>query len=270
MATRFIDHLLAGDHASRPAFGDVPQGTLYACSDHDLIYQSDGTSAWATWATVGAVADILDLPTAELDDTLVLAPDGAGGVEFRAAAAGSVATDAIWDAAGDLAVGSGANTAARLALGATNGMALRRVSGAVAWDLPPGHEFSYVEFTAPVTVSATVEASANVVVTAAEITFDGSTAVIVELWAPYIVTGASTASVLIDLFDGSTALGITAQITQGGGRTAGLITVRLTPSAAAHTYSWRAWRADSNGTIQAGAGGAGAYMPGYIRIVKAA
>ena len=110
----------------------------------------------------------------------------------------------------------------------------------------------------------------TVVVTAAEITFDGSTAVIVELWAPYIVTGASTASVLIDLFDGSTALGITAQITQGGGRTAGLITVRLTPSAAAHTYSWRAWRADSNGTIQAGAGGAGAYMPGYIRIIKAA
>jgi hypothetical protein len=32
--------------------------------------------------------------------------------------AGSVATDAIWDAAGDLAVGSGANTAAKLAIGA--------------------------------------------------------------------------------------------------------------------------------------------------------
>jgi hypothetical protein len=31
--------------------------------------------------------------------------------------AGSVATDAIWDAAGDLAVGSGANTAAKLAIG---------------------------------------------------------------------------------------------------------------------------------------------------------
>jgi hypothetical protein len=38
-------------------------------------------------------------------------PLGAGG-------GGSVATDAIWDAAGDLAVGSGANTAARLAIGA--------------------------------------------------------------------------------------------------------------------------------------------------------
>lgn len=53
MTTRFIDHLLKGDHASRPAFGDVPEGTLYACSDHSLIYQSDGSSAWSTWATLG-------------------------------------------------------------------------------------------------------------------------------------------------------------------------------------------------------------------------
>lgn len=45
----------------------------------------------------------------------------------------SVATDTIWDAAGDLAVGSGANTAARLAIGAAGG-ALSRVNGAVAWN----------------------------------------------------------------------------------------------------------------------------------------
>lgn len=36
----------------------------------------------------GGVADILDIPTAEMDDTLVLAPDGTGGVEFRAEAGG--------------------------------------------------------------------------------------------------------------------------------------------------------------------------------------
>lgn len=36
----------------------------------------------------GAAADILDLPTVETDDTLVLAPDGAGGVEFRAETGG--------------------------------------------------------------------------------------------------------------------------------------------------------------------------------------
>lgn len=55
MSTSFSDHLLDGDHASRPAATAVPAGTLYSCSDHDLIYQSDG-SVWATWATLGAVA----------------------------------------------------------------------------------------------------------------------------------------------------------------------------------------------------------------------
>lgn len=38
-------------------------------------------------------------------------------VEATAGGGGSVATDAIWDAAGDLAVGTGANTAAKLAMG---------------------------------------------------------------------------------------------------------------------------------------------------------
>ncbi len=89
MTTRFTDHLLEGNHAGRPAFGAVPQGTLYACSDHALIYQSDGVAAWSTWATLGSTpAEILDIPTAETDDTLVLAPDGAGGVEFRAETGG--------------------------------------------------------------------------------------------------------------------------------------------------------------------------------------
>jgi hypothetical protein len=52
---------------------------------------------------------------------------------------GSVATDAIWDAAGDLAVGSGANTAARLAIGTAN-QVLRVNSGATAleWATPTG------------------------------------------------------------------------------------------------------------------------------------
>lgn len=53
--TRFADHLLEGDHASRPDATDVPVGTLYACSDHALIYQSDGAT-WSTWATLGGGA----------------------------------------------------------------------------------------------------------------------------------------------------------------------------------------------------------------------
>lgn len=42
----------AGSHASRPTATTVANGTLYSCTDHDLIYRSDG-STWSTWATVG-------------------------------------------------------------------------------------------------------------------------------------------------------------------------------------------------------------------------
>lgn len=93
MATWF-EHLLVGDHASRPSASAVPKGTLYSCSTHGLIYQSDGASSWSTWATLtSGVADILDLTTTEMVDTKVLAPDGAGGVEFRAPAAGGALGD---------------------------------------------------------------------------------------------------------------------------------------------------------------------------------
>lgn len=39
---------LTGTHAARPAAADVGIGSLYACSDHTLVYQSDGSS-WTTW-----------------------------------------------------------------------------------------------------------------------------------------------------------------------------------------------------------------------------
>lgn len=42
---------LSGAHAARPST-DLAEGTLYSCSDHDLVYRWDG-STWATWATVG-------------------------------------------------------------------------------------------------------------------------------------------------------------------------------------------------------------------------
>lgn len=42
--------LRTGTHASRPAATAVGVGTLYACSTHGLIYQSDGAT-WSTWNT---------------------------------------------------------------------------------------------------------------------------------------------------------------------------------------------------------------------------
>ena len=80
-------HLGIDTHANRPAANTVPDGSLYSCSTHNLVYKSNfAGNSWATWATLGA--------------------------------SGGVATDPIWDAAGDLAVGSGADTAAKLTKGA--------------------------------------------------------------------------------------------------------------------------------------------------------
>lgn len=47
----------------------------------------------------------------------------------------TVATDTIWDAAGDLAVGTGANTAARVAIGAS-GLVLKSNGTTAAWAFP--------------------------------------------------------------------------------------------------------------------------------------
>lgn len=200
--------------------------------------------------------------------------DSAGTVtDIGTGGGGAVATDSIWDAAGDLAVGSGANTAAKLAIGATNGMALRRVSGAVAWDLPPGHELDYTEFTSPVSVTGANEAGATTIVTAGAVTFDGSTVAIVEFYAPVATPESVAAKTLsLFLFDGSSGIGTIGQVTAVASQTHRvpvLVRRRLTPSAASHTYSIRGSVTTNPGTVTVGAGGTGNYMPGYIRIVKA-
>ena len=208
-------------------------------------------------------------------DGLLYQKDDAGVETLLASgASGSVATDAIWDAAGDLAVGSGANTAARLAIGATNGMALRRVSGSVAWDLPPGYEFSYIEFTSAVSITATTEGTANTVVTSDAVTYDGSTAILIDFFS-YTAGPPSGGNNTLQLwlYDGASSIGTLGQINITNAAAANLKSLRLarrlTPSAASHTYSVRGSVNTGTGTVYAGAGGTGNAVPGYIRITKA-
>lgn len=105
MATSFSDHLLDGTHAARPAATAVPAGTLYSCSDHSLIYQSDG-SAWSTWATISS--------------------------------SGIAAT--IVDAKGDLIAATAADTVARLAVGSNDQVltADSAQSTGLKWAAAPG------------------------------------------------------------------------------------------------------------------------------------
>lgn len=69
---------------------------------------------------------------AKSDGSLYQKDDAGTETGLAGGGGGSVATDTIWDAAGDLAVGTGADTAARLAKGSA-GAELGLSNGSVAW-----------------------------------------------------------------------------------------------------------------------------------------
>lgn len=139
----------------------------------------------------------------------------------------------------------------------------------------PGQQMAYNEFTSAVNVTATVEASANTIVTASAVTFDGATRVEIEYFCPDNQAPAAADSYIVFcLFDGSTSLGfIGFLMNQGASGHVVRLPLRLsrflTPSAAAHTYSVRAIVDSGTGVATPGAGGAGVRMPGYIRIKTA-
>lgn len=77
-------HVLFEEQGSAPATPPADHWRFYR--DATGWHAKDDTGAVSDIG--GTVADILDLATAETDATLVLAPDGAGGVEFRAETGG--------------------------------------------------------------------------------------------------------------------------------------------------------------------------------------
>jgi len=137
---------------------------------------------------------------------------------------------------------------------------------------PPGYEFGYDQITAAVTVSSTTEASGTTVIACAAHTFDGA-AVIAEFFSQNVLpAAAANALVVIGLFEGATQIGRFGLV-QSPNIASGIQVpfygrLRLTPSAASHTYTVTAWQSGGSGTIQAGAGGAGANSPAFVRFTK--
>jgi hypothetical protein len=201
----------------------------------------------------------------DTDEKLKMIDHASLVTDFTPGAGGSVATDAIWDAAGDLAVGSGADTAAKLTIGAAGTVPTAGAS-TLAYAFPPGYELSYVQNTGHTAVTATTDAGADTVVTAAAITFDGSTVCLVEFFAPYATAGS--AYLIYCLYDGATNLGRIAFV-----KTANLwhpiyAAHRVTPSNASHTFSVRAFVDGGTGGSNGGGGGAGNSLPSFIRVTK--
>lgn len=228
-----------GTTAAKPAAAAANEGYLYQDTTLGRLERSNG----ATWDVIGGTS---------------------GGV---------VATDTIWDAAGDLVVGTGADAAARLAIGATNGMVLMRVGGSVAWALPQGHEFDYVQITSDVSITATTEGTANTLITGSSVTYDGSTRIKITVYCARLIA-ASTAGAIVGvlLFEGATCLGTMAtQRTPAAASNAHAGTWErfITPTAAAHTYTIKGLVTTGTGVFSAGAGGTGADMPAFLQITKA-
>ncbi len=208
-------------------------------------------------------------------DGLMYSKDDAGAETLMSAgAAGGIATDPIWDAAGDLVQGSGANTGAKLGAG-TAGQFLMSAGAAAAnlWAFPPGHEFDYAEITSDASITATSEGTPNTVITGNSVTYDG-TAVWVEFYTNSLRTdsGAAARSLTVFLVEDSTVKGNLAFIRTPAAafmNAGGTFRRKLTPSAGAHTYVIKAYVSAGTGLVSAGAGGTGAGMPAYLRVVKA-
>lgn len=167
--------------------------------------------------------------------------------------------------AGDTMYFTASATVTRLALG-TTGKVYQAGATAPAWQYPPGYEYSYVEKTSDTSITASTSATSDTVVTAAAFTGDATVVILLEFWCPYVIRG--TTNINVQFFDGSTAIGGAIGIT-------GLVQPltlrkRLTPSAASHTYSVRAFVDAGTGTVKGGAGGAGVLDPCFIRVVRAA
>jgi hypothetical protein len=201
------------------------------------------------------------------------------------------------DAKGDLFVGTAADQVGRLAAGA-NGTLLFADStqlAGVAWK-PAGQpngvasldatgkvpgsqiasvsgELAYAEITSNVNVTATTQATANPIVTAPAVTFDGTTIALIDFYAPLVRSPAGGAATILVLFEDGAAIGTLAQVL---GSTAQVdapvrVTRRLTPAAGSRTYSVRAYVPSGTGIVYAGPGGPGVFVPvpAFIRIIRA-
>jgi hypothetical protein len=228
----------------------IPSGTAYVIGGTDVAVADGGTGS----STAAGARTNLDVPS---NAEAIL--------------------DTIVDAKGDLIVATAADTVARKAVGATDGMGLRvkaANSDGLEWALPEGYEVAVAEVTTDVTVTATVEASSDTIISLGAVTY---TAVphIFEFYYSTFTCSGNPAAVILALFDGTTEIN---RIWQANGNLATsqlipgqTIRLRLTPSAGSHTYIIKSFRSGgTSATFEASAIGSGTdFAPIQFRAVIA-
>jgi hypothetical protein len=128
---------------------------------------------------------------------------------------------------------------------------------------------AYAENTGNTSITATSEATANNILSAGAVTFDGSSAYVIRFRAA-LARSANSTSMQYFLYDGSSSIGIIGQTdtdASGNGHPI-YFERRLVPSAGSHTYSIRAKVSSGTGTVFGGPGGSGNIMPVSIEVLK--
>lgn len=233
---------------------------------HIKVWKTGGTAN--VYAGAGGTATRFPAWYRITPDSGAIGPTGAQGAT-GAGATGATGPQGATGAAGSPGGATGATgpvgaTGTQGATGAT-GVGATGATGADGTSV----EYDYVEITSNVTVSATTEAGSTTVITGNAVSYNGSTRVKIEFFAPLV---DARQFVVCTLWDGSTDLGWISQTESNNSTTMGgpHYGVRyLTPSNASHTYSIKAYRGATAGTVFAGSGGAGNPLPAYMRITKA-
>lgn len=131
-------------------------------------------------------------------------------------------------------------------------------------------QLAYVEVTSPVTISATSEGTANTVATAPSLTFNGTTTVVVEFFAPQWVSPAAVSDSFLVIYEDGASIGwIGVMHNTSSSEVASmpvLVKKEIVPTAAAHVFSVRAYVTSGSGRVDGGTGGVAAYNPCFIRI----
>lgn len=133
-------------------------------------------------------------------------------------------------------------------------------------------EIDYVTLTTTTNISSTNSASPTNIISGNAKTYDGSTRVKIEFYSP-IISENTSSSVSFVLYDGSTAVGIIANIYASSGQinTPCKVDYILTPTAGSHTYHIKGYVASGSGTgnLFLGTGGASTAVGAYLRITNA-
>jgi hypothetical protein len=135
-------------------------------------------------------------------------------------------------------------------------------------------ELAYAQITAQVPLTAGSPGAANMIISTAAVTYDGSP-IIVEFYTPIGQTPAVAGSQIgVNLWDNSTDKGFMFTLNAIGAAafySPICAKRRITPSAGSHTYSVRGWvyPGGNTGYMMAGLGNIDQYAPAYLRITKA-